>query len=63
MIDEISALKDQIGAKKLESERQMRLKEKLEREVKDLRSALDSRQLEIRQKQSLVQQAEESLGR
>lgn len=63
LLDEIASLKEQINARKLESDRQLRLKDKLEREVKDLRSTLDSRQNEIRNKQQLVAQAEESIGR
>ena len=48
---------------KAESEREVRKKERMEKEMKELKSALEARQLEIKHKQSLVSSAEEQVSK
>eukprot|EP00951_Prasinocladus_malaysianus_P039952 scaffold453343_cov56-Prasinocladus_malaysianus.AAC.1 len=60
---EIQTLKDSVGSMKAEGEREVRKKERVEKEMKELKSALETRQLEIKQKQSLVAAADEQVGK
>ena len=60
---EANALRDNIGTKKAESEKELRRKERMEREVKELRTVLETRQHEVKAKQAQVQHGEEQIAR
>mmetsp|Transcript_23941 Transcript_23941/g.66472 ORF Transcript_23941/g.66472 Transcript_23941/m.66472 type:complete len:870 (+) Transcript_23941:229-2838(+) len=60
---EIQALKDASGAMKAEGERETRKKERMEKEMKELKNLLEARQLEIKQKQALVAGADEQVAK
>ena len=46
---------------KAEGERETRKKERMEKEMKELKNLLEARQLEIKQKQALVSGADEQV--
>ena len=48
------ALRDAVSEKKMEAERESRKKERMEKEMKELRASLDARQSEIKAKQQQV---------
>jgi chromosome segregation ATPase len=60
---EIQGLKDNIGSMKAEGEREVRKKERMEKEMKDVKSALEERQMEIKQKVALVAGADEQVAK
>ncbi|KAL3144393.1 hypothetical protein ABBQ32_004147 [Trebouxia sp. C0010 RCD-2024] len=60
---QLQILKDKIAAKNLEGEREARKKERLEGEVKQLKSALEARQADIKTKSAAAQQSEEQVKR
>lgn len=47
-------LRDQINAKKSEAERESRKKERMEKEMKELKQSIEQRQLELKEKQKHV---------
>ncbi|BBN13317.1 cilia- and flagella-associated protein 58 [Marchantia polymorpha subsp. ruderalis] len=56
---DIGVLKDQLSAKRAECDREMKKKERLEREVKELKNSLDSKQNEVKEKMgTMVEQQE-----
>eukprot|EP00898_Chlorokybus_atmophyticus_P000353 jgi/Chlat1/1318/Chrsp118S01746 len=57
------SLREQIAARKADAEREQRKKERMEKEMKELRGGLEARQAEIRSKQALVAQGQEQLAR
>lgn len=61
--DSLQGLKDSVGSMKAEAERETRKKERMEKEMKELKLALEARQLEIKQKQAMVASADEQLAR
>ena len=60
---EMHQLRDQISQKRAEGERELRKKDRMEKEMRDLRALLDERALDLKQKQLAVQQAEEQAQR
>jgi chromosome segregation ATPase len=60
---EIAELTEQIARLKSDGERELRRKERLEKDVKDMKVMLEKKQEEVRQKQLAVNQGEEELGR
>lgn len=60
---DIQALRDQITAKKAEAEREQRKKERMEKEMKDLKGTLDQRSVEMKQKQLSIQASEEQVAK
>eukprot|EP00873_Tetraselmis_striata_P013169 jgi/Tetstr1/433433/TSEL_022707.t1 len=60
---EIQGLKDNIGSMKAEGEREVRKKERMEKEMKDIKAALEERQMEIKQKVALVAAADEQVAK
>ncbi|DBB05834.1 hypothetical protein WJX82_007880 [Trebouxia sp. C0006] len=60
---QLQILKDKIAAKNLEGEREARKKERLEVEVKQLKTALEARQADIKTKSAAAQQSEEQVKR
>jgi chromosome segregation ATPase len=60
---EIAELSEQIARLKSDGERELRRKERLEKDVKDMKVMLEKKQEEVRQKQLAVNQGEEELGR
>ena len=60
---EIAELTEQITRLKSDGERELRRKERLEKDVKDMKVMLEKKQEEVRQKQLAVNQGEEELGR
>jgi len=58
---EIAQLRDAVAKSKAEGEREMRRKERLEKELKDLKSTLEKRQEEIKQKQNAINQGQDEL--
>ena len=61
--NEIHQLKDSISAKKAEGERELRKKERMEKEMLELKRTLDNRTYEIKQKQALIAQGEDQILR
>jgi chromosome segregation ATPase len=61
--NDIHQLKDGISAKKAEGERELRKKERMEKEMLELKRTLDNRTYEIKQKQTLVAQGEDQILR
>lgn len=61
--NEIHQLRDSISAKKAEGERELRKKERMEKEMKELKATLEQRTQEIKMKQSLVAQGEDQISR
>eukprot|EP00899_Mesostigma_viride_P002905 jgi/Mesvir1/12615/Mv16076-RA.1 len=59
----VHQLQDSIAGKKMEGEREMRKKERMEKEMKELKMALEHRQLDIKQKQSLVVNGQEQIAK
>lgn len=51
---DITQIRDQINYRKSEAEREARKKERMEKEMKELKQSLESRQFEIKQKQAQV---------
>lgn len=51
---DITQIRDQMNYKKSEAEREARKKERMEKEMKELKQSLESRQFEIKQKQAQV---------
>ena len=60
---EVNSLKDNIGTKRAESEKELRRKERMEKEIKELKNVLENRQHELKAKQSSVQHGEEQIAR
>eukprot|EP00002_Diphylleia_rotans_P000333 TRINITY_DN10172_c0_g3_i1.p1 TRINITY_DN10172_c0_g3~~TRINITY_DN10172_c0_g3_i1.p1 ORF type:complete len:860 (+),score=260.50 TRINITY_DN10172_c0_g3_i1:63-2642(+) len=60
---EIHTLKELIAAKKAESDREQRRKERLEKELKDLKTILENKQIEIKSKHSLITTNNEQITR
>uniref|UniRef100_A0A061SN17 Flagellar associated protein n=1 Tax=Tetraselmis sp. GSL018 TaxID=582737 RepID=A0A061SN17_9CHLO len=60
---EIQGLKDSIGSMKAEGERETRKKQRMEKEMKELKSALEARQHEIKEKQTEVSAAEDQIAK
>lgn len=60
---DIQALRDQITSKKAEAEREQRKKERMEKEMKDLKTTLDTRAVEMKQKQLSIQASEEQVAK
>ena len=60
---EIAELAEQIARLKSDAERELRRKERLEKDAKDMKIMLEKKQEEVRQKQLAVNQGEEELGR
>ncbi len=60
---EIAELTEQIARLKSDAERELRRKERLEKDAKDMKVMLEKKQEEVRQKQLAVNQGEEELGR
>ncbi|KAL4853863.1 Cilia- and flagella-associated protein 58 [Chlorella vulgaris] len=56
---EIQALRDQSAQRRAEADREIKRRERLEREMKELRLTLEARQQDIRDKQLVVQQSGE----
>ncbi|EFN51138.1 hypothetical protein CHLNCDRAFT_141344 [Chlorella variabilis] len=56
---EIQALRDQSAQRRAEADKEIKRRERLEREMKDLRASLEARQQDIRDKQLAVQQSGE----
>ena len=54
---QLHTLKDTITSKKAEGEREQRKREKMEKEMADLRSQLDSRTADVKTKQAAITQA------
>ena len=52
--DEMVSLRKEIAQKTTESEREARKKDRLEKEMKDVKQTLETRQFEIKQKQAQV---------
>eukprot|EP00798_Chlamydomonas_sp_ICE-L_P006525 gene6525-3166_t len=63
METDIQGLKDSVAERKMEAERETRKKERMEKEMKELRLNLELRQGEIKQKQVQVTTTEESVQR
>ena len=57
---DIQGLKDGVAERKLEAERELRKKERMDKEMKELRLSLEARQSEIKQKQVQIQATEET---
>lgn len=60
---EVYTLKEAITAKKAESDRETRNKERLERELKDARALIDQKTLENRSKQEALIRAKEEISK
>jgi chromosome segregation ATPase len=60
---ETSSLKEALATKKAENDREVRRKERLEKELKEVRIVADNRASEIKQKQTLIQQGAEQIAR
>eukprot|EP00742_Colponemidia_sp_Colp-10_P001279 GILJ01001378.1.p1 GENE.GILJ01001378.1~~GILJ01001378.1.p1 ORF type:complete len:869 (-),score=252.53 GILJ01001378.1:154-2760(-) len=60
---EIQNLKDMIATKKAETEREQRRKERLEKELKELRQTLEQRHQELKQKQNMITQGAEQIAK
>lgn len=60
---DIQGLKDGVAERKMEAERELRKKERMEKEMKELRLSLEARQSEIKQKQGQIQATEETSQR
>jgi chromosome segregation ATPase len=60
---EVYTLKEAITAKKAESDRETRNKERLERELKDARASIDQKTLENRSKQEALARAKEEMSK
>lgn len=60
---EVCELKDAIAQRKLESERETRKKERLEREMKESRQLLEAKNSEIKAKQAQIQKGQEEIQR
>ncbi|KXZ47347.1 hypothetical protein GPECTOR_36g70 [Gonium pectorale] len=60
---DIQQLKDAVAEKKAEAEREIRKKERMEKEMKELRQQLEVRSSEIKQKQMQVTTTEEQVGK
>jgi chromosome segregation ATPase len=58
---EIHTLKDLIATKKSEADREQRNKDKLERELKECRAIIESKNAEVRSKQDLVNKTKEDI--
>ncbi|CAG9466383.1 unnamed protein product [Pedinophyceae sp. YPF-701] len=63
LLDEVSRIRGQVAEKRAEGEKEVRRRERLEREVKDLKAALEMRQNELKARQAAVGQAEEEVMR
>ena len=55
---ELNVLRENTANKKAEGDRERRKKEKLDKELKELKNALEMRQLEIKQKEDIVKQSD-----
>ena len=53
--EEVTALREEISVKKTDSEREARKKDRLEKEMKELKQTLETRQFELKQKQTEAQ--------
>lgn len=60
---EIQSLKDMLTNKKLESDKEQTRKKHMEKELKDLKAVLESRQSEIKSKQQQIAQGQERIQR
>lgn len=60
---QLHTLKDTITSKKAEGEREQRKREKMEKEIVELRTQLDNRTVEIRNKQAAITAGEENVAR
>lgn len=49
---DISQTRDRVNSKKAEAEREARKKERMEKEMKELKQSLETRQFELKQKQA-----------
>ena len=58
---DIGGLKESISGKKVEGERELKRKERMEMEMKELKSTLETKNMEIKSKSSLVNQAQEQV--
>jgi hypothetical protein len=54
---DITALRENVAERKMEAEREARKKERMEKEMKELRASLEARQQEIKSKQQQVLRA------
>lgn len=61
MEHELSMQKDQISAKKAECERELKRKERMEKEIRELKVSLESKQNEIKSKQQEVADSQEQV--
>ena len=60
---DVASLKEQVAAKKAEGEREARKKDRLEKEIRDLKGHLEQRAQELKSKQGMVTQSEEHVAR
>lgn len=61
--EEIATLKDLIASKKSEGDRELRNKEKLERELREARQVIEQKNVEVRAKQETISRAKEEIGK
>lgn len=54
--EEVRSLRQEIALKKTESERETRKKDRLEKEMKEVKQTLETRQFEVKQKQTQASQ-------
>lgn len=52
MDEELRCFREEMAVKRLESERESRKKDRLEKEMKEIKQTLETRQFEIKQKQT-----------
>ncbi|KAJ7531789.1 hypothetical protein O6H91_14G058500 [Diphasiastrum complanatum] len=63
MEHDLGLLRDQIAAKKAEGEREVKKKERMEKEIKDLKASVEAKQNEIKLKQAAVTEAQEQVAK
>ena len=61
--EEIATLKDLISSKKAEGDRELRNKEKLERDLRDARQIIEQKNVEVRSKQEAIARAKEEISK
>lgn len=61
--EEVQGLRDQVAQKKAEADKELKRKERLEKEMRDMRAVLEARHADIRDKQAAVQQSEEHVAK
>eukprot|EP00887_Chlorella_sp_A99_P000486 scaffold17.g486.t1 len=61
--EEVQGLREQVAQRKAEADKELKRKERLEKEIRDMRAVLEARQSDIRDKAAAVQQSEEHVAK